>query len=145
MKLRAPAERKSTKARVNWLLRQLQKAASTNIHVRLFWPGRASFTQYPLVKLREHAEIAEAERNGLSVLSFEVLLVKDLGGRFGQRRNFIGDLEEAIPEFYDQVGQHLRAWQPSAPRLREEKADPATVAPDAMGEEAEAIAATGDE
>jgi hypothetical protein len=118
MKLRAPTERKSTKARVNWLLRQLQRADSANIHVRLFWPGRATYTQHTLAALREDQELAASERNGLAVLSFEVLLVRDLAGRFAQRRNFIGELESTVPDFYDQVGQHLRAWQPPAPRLR---------------------------
>lgn len=140
MKLRTPAERKSTKARVTWLLRQLQRADGSNIHVRLFWPGRAAQTQYPLGVLRENPALGAAEREGLQALSFEVLLVKDLGARFGQRRNFIAELEAAVPDFYVQVGQHLKAWQPPAPRLREEKAEPSTVATQAIQEEAEQIA-----
>jgi hypothetical protein len=142
MKLRAPAERKSTKARVTWLLRQLQRAEGSNIHVRLFWPGRAAQTQYPLTTLREDPAIAAAEREGLQALSFEVLLVKDLGARFGQRRNFIAELEAAVPDFYEQVGQHLKAWQPQAPRLREEKAEPSTVTTQAIQEEAEQMLRT---
>jgi hypothetical protein len=76
----------------------------------------------------------------LQALSFEVLLVKDLGARFGQRRNFIAELEAAVPDFYEQVGQHLKAWQPQAPRLREEKAEPSTVTTQAIQEEAEQTA-----
>jgi hypothetical protein len=63
-------------------------------------------------------------------------LVKDLGARFAQRRNFIRDLEAAVPEFYEQVGQYLKAWQPPAPRLREKKAEEGEAVPestDAVG------------
>lgn len=137
MKMRAPEERKSTKARLAWLVRQLQQADPANLHVRLFWPGRTPHTQYTLAALREDAETAAKDRIGQQVLSFEVLLIKDLGARFGQRKNFISDLEAAVPEFYEKVGQHLKAWQAPAPRLREEKADPHSVAPDAIRDRAE--------
>jgi hypothetical protein len=142
MKLRAPAERKSTKARVTWLLRQVQRAEGSNIHVRIFWPGRAGQTQHPLATLRSDPTLAGAGREGLQALSFEVVLVKDLGARFGQRRNFISELEAAVPDFYEQVGQHLKAWQPPAPRLREEKAEPGAVDTRAMRDEAEQFAET---
>lgn len=137
MKLRAPDERKSTKARVSWLIRQLQLAQSPNIHIRLFWPGRASYTQHQVGVLRENPDIVLTDRPGQQVSSFEVLLVKDLGARFGQRRNFVSELETALPEFYEQIGQHLKAWQPPAPRLREDKADPSAVATEAIRDEAE--------
>jgi hypothetical protein len=143
MRLRAPDERKSTKARLSWLLRQLNQAAGNNLHVRLYWPGRTAHTQYPLAALRENPEIAAADRSSQQVLSFEVLLVKDLGAKFGQRKNFIVELEAAVPEFYEQVGQHLKAWQAPAPRLREDKADPNSVATEAIQENAEEAAHDG--
>lgn len=137
MKLKAPGDKKSTKARVNWLLRQLQDADGTNIHVRLFWPGRTPFTQHPISTLREDPETASAGREDQAVLSFEVLSIKDLGGRFAQRRNFIAELEAAVPNFYEQVGQHLKAWQAPAPRLREAKVDPSSVDVEAIQSEVE--------
>jgi hypothetical protein len=63
--------------------------------------------------------------------------VRDIGARFGQRKNFIGELEVAVPQFYDEVGQHLRAWQPTAPKLPESKAEPASVNTEAMRDAAE--------
>lgn len=137
MKLRAPDERKSTKARVAWLMRQVPRAESPNIHVRLFWPGRAAHTQHPITVLRENPDAAPADRPGQQVSSFEVLLVKDLGAKFGQRRNFISELEAAVPEFYEQIGQHLKAWQPPAPRIREDKAEPGSVDTGGLSEDAE--------
>lgn len=135
MKVNAPADRKSTKARLNWLVRQLQKSKPDNIHIRLFWPGRAPFTQHPLSVLRERPEAAE--ESGKVVTSFEVLYARDLGARFAQRKNFIVDLEQAIPEFYEQVGQHLKAWQPLAPKVKEDRAEAIDVSPEALREDAE--------
>ena len=140
MKLRAPTERKSTKARVTWLLRQLASSQPEGIHVRLLWLGRAAATQHPLSELRENPEIASVGRETQAASSFEILLVRDLGGRFGQRKNFITELETVVPEFYEQVGQHLRAWQPPAPKIREE-AEPAADEPRASPAEAASRAA----
>lgn len=135
MRVNAPGDRKSTKARLNWLVRQLQKSKPDNIHVRLFWPGRGSFTQHQLSVLREHPELAE--ENNKVVTSFEVLYARDLGAKFAQRRNFITELEQAVPEFYEQVGQHLKAWQAQAPRVREDRAEAVDVSTEAIREEAE--------
>ncbi|MGE4070689.1 MAG: hypothetical protein AB7E72_05890 [Lysobacterales bacterium] len=139
MRVAAPADRKSTKARLTWLLKQLQKSKPDGIFIRLFWPGRGPFTQHPLNVLRERPEAAEEA--GKVVSSFEVLFARDLGARFAQRKNFIVDLEQAIPEFYDQVGQHLKAWQPQAPKIKEDRMDAADVGTEALRAEAEEAAA----
>ncbi len=118
MSLKAPGDRRGTKARVSWLLRQLQKSTPANLHVRLFWPGRAAHSQYTLSALRDNPDLAANDRANQVVLSFETLMVKDLGAKFSQRKNFITELEATVPEFYEQVGQYLRGWVASAPRLR---------------------------
>lgn len=145
MKLRAPDDRKSTKARVNWLLRQIPNATAEDLHLRLFWPGRAAATQHPIAIVRDSPDVASNARPGMVASSFEVLLVKNLAGRFGQRRNFVSDLEAAVPEFYEQVGQHLRAWQPPAPKLRDERAQPADVDAAALQEQSEETALSREE
>jgi len=137
MRLRAPEERKGTKARINWLLRQLAQSPAENWHVRLNWPGRSAHTQKPLANLRENIDQAADERSGMVVWSFDIILVRDIGARFAQRRNFIAELSEIAPQFYDQVGQHLRAWQPTAPKLSEDRAEPASVNTEAMRDAAE--------
>jgi len=137
MYLRAPEERKGSKARLNWLLRQLAQSPAENWHVRLNWPGRSASTQKPLASLRENVDQAADERPGMVVTSFQILLVRDIDARFAQRKNFIAELEVTVPQFYDQVGQHLRAWQPTAPKLPESKAEPSSVNTDAMRDAAE--------
>ena len=138
MRVAAPGDRKSTKARLTWLLRQLSKSKAEGIHSRFHWPGRGSFTQHPLASLRERPEIAE--ENGKVVSSFEVVFARDLAGRFAQRKNFVVDLEQTLPEFYEQVGQHLKAWQPQAPKVKEDRSDPSDVGTDAIRREAELTA-----
>lgn len=123
MRLKAPGDKKGTMARVNWLLRQLPKPLSADIHLRLFWPGRSAFTQYPLAAIADDPQLATKDRADQVVLSFEILLVRDLGNRFSQRRNFISDLEEAVPFFYEKIGQHLRSWRPQAPKLQDDALD----------------------
>lgn len=135
MRVAAPGDRKSTKARLTWLLRQLAKSRPENIHIRFYWPGRGPYTQHPLSTLRERPETAE--QNGKVVSSFEVLFARDLAGRFAQRRNFVVDLEQAIPDFYEQVGQHLKAWQPQAPKIKEDRAQPESVGTAAIQKDAE--------
>lgn len=135
MRVAAPADRKSTKARLNWLVRQLQKSKPDDIHIRFIWPGRGQSTQHPLAILRASPEIAEAADKVVS--SFEVVFARDLGARFVQRKNFITELEQALPDFYEQVGQHLKAWQPTAPRIKEDRTEPSDVNTEAIRANAE--------
>ncbi len=115
MELTAPKDKVSTKARVNWLLRML-KTTDERIIVRAHWPSRVDCTQVPLVELRANPEKIQTANQKLAPHKFEILHFEALGNRFAGSKTFIDDLERAIPEFYASVGQHLRAWQPSAPK-----------------------------
>lgn len=137
MRLKAPTDRKTTTAKVNWLVRQLAKTDPTNLHVRLLWPGRAGPTQHRLADLLQSPEIAAAGREGSNLLSMEVLLVKDIGARFAQRKNFVAELLKAVPEFYDKAAENLRAWQARPPKLVEGKAAPASVSAESLRDELE--------
>lgn len=138
MRVRAPQDRVSSRARLNWLLRQIPEKTVGDLHVRCIWPTTSAPTTFRLVDLRADPARIEEGKGKLKVSSFEVLLVADLGARFGQRRSFIEELERALPLFYETVGQHLRAWQAPAPRMAEDRALPADVSPAAISEETEA-------
>jgi hypothetical protein len=135
MRVAAPADRKSIKARLSWLVRQLQKSNPEGIHIRFIWPGRGQFTQQPLAVLRERPEVAEDSDKVVS--SFEVVFARDLGVRFAQRKNFIVEIEQALPDFYEQVGQHLKAWQPTAPKIKEDRSEASDVNTEAIRVNAE--------
>ena len=119
MKLWAPGDRKRASARVNWLTRQLRGVDGDDVIIRAFWLGRGGPTQASLSEVRADTGCLESGRAGAAPTSFEVVLNRDLAGRFSGRRTFIEDLEKLVPEFYDRIGQHLRPWAPPPPSIDE--------------------------
>ena len=122
MKLNAPLDKQRASARINWLRRQLRDVHGDNIQVRAFWPGRALPTQASLSEVKVDSKCLENDSRGMVPNGFEVAMITDMAGRFSGRRTFIEDLENMIPEFYDEVGQHLRPWAPPPPSI--DKRDP---------------------
>ena len=139
MQLRAPADRKSTVARVNWLLRQLPKDGD-ELHIRAYWPRRAKATQASLESIRENPSTLQIEDRSLAPTSFEVKLVRNAVGRFSQPKRFVEELEEAVRQFYEQVGQRLKRWQPAAPKIVETPKEPEETEPHGNDEAVEAVA-----
>jgi hypothetical protein len=137
MRLKAPADRKSTKARLSWLLRQLSDAEARDVHVRFFWPSRSSTTQFPLAALREKPELATTDRDGMAVVSFSVLLVRELGAKFIQRKNFVTELVRAASDFHANVGTHLTTWQAKPPKIADNRLEPESVNTDALRDQVE--------
>ena len=131
MILIAPGDEKTNAFRLSWLLSQLRKSSETDVHVGLHWPGRKSKTQHPLAKLRENRKIAFEDSQN-KVIRFEVSMIRHLAKRFGQPRTFITDLEQLVSDFYENVGQHLRAYQPPAPQIQKDKSDPESVTPEEL-------------
>ncbi|MBC9033010.1 hypothetical protein IAG41_11445 [Sphingomonas sp. JC676] len=145
MRLKAPADRKSTKARLSWLMRQLADAETKDVHVRLLWPGRANATQYPLSILVGSPESATTDRPNMVAGAFEVLLVKDLGSKFAQRKIIVSEIINAASTFHANIGERLTAWQAKPPKIAEQKLEPASVSTDALRQqvEQEALQRTG--
>ncbi|ATG36366.1 putative stress response protein [Phaeobacter piscinae] len=137
MTLRAPEDKKSSKARLNWLLRQLKSEASSDLFVRMTWPGRSEDTHFPLVELVTDPDLCEKDKNGLQVVSFHIYVAKRLGGKFTQQTNFIAELETIVPDFYREVGQDLTSWRKPAPRIRESQTDASV---QSIEDEAEVVA-----
>lgn len=116
MCLDAPEDKKKTSARVNWIVRQLKKTDDPDVLIRAKWPSKAGDTAEKLTILRENPVALQTDNQKLAPHRFEVMLVRDLAGKFTGRRTFIEHLEQVVPEFYREVGQHLRAWIPSPPK-----------------------------
>lgn len=121
MRLTAPKDKKRTSSRINWLTRQLAKANPEGIHIKALRPGRAEETQEPLSKVLEDADVLESNNTDVVPSTFEVSYVVDLAGRFAGNKKFIEELEKAVPTFYEQVGERLRAWVPPPPKLQKKK------------------------
>ena len=118
MELEAPKDKMQTKARVNWIVRQLSKSQDPDIHIRAKWPSRAPDTMESLSRLQEDPTALQTSNHKLAPRALEVVMVKDIAGKFSGTRSFIESLENIVPLFYDEVGQHLRAWQPAPPKPR---------------------------
>lgn len=117
MKLGAPQDKKSTRARVNWLARQLAKAETAGIYVKALRPGRAEETQAPLATVLQDPDALDSQTTAVVPSAFEVFYMVDLAGRFSGSKVFIDELESAVPLFYEQVGQRLRAWVAPPPKI----------------------------
>lgn len=137
MRLKAPGDRKSTKARLAWLLRQLAVTDPKDLYVRLLWPGRSPPTQYALTALRENPDIAVIDRPGMAIHSFEVLLVRDVGAKFAQRKIIVTELINAASAFHANVGECLWAWQAKPPKIADSKLEPASVSTEALRDQVE--------
>ena len=119
MTLGTPEERKTAKARVNWLLRQLAKTREDGVHIRAAY-GRREDIQGALDKVREDPTMLTKDDPKVCPRRFEVKLVTDLGRKMEGPKTFVQALENHVPEFYTQVGQHLRPWVPSAPKVADQ-------------------------
>lgn len=137
MSLRAPEDKKSSKARLNWLLRQVKSEDVEDLFVRMTWPGRSENTQFAYADLVNDPELCEKDKNGLQTVSFHIFLAKRLGAKFTQQANFITELEMVVPQFYREHGQNLVAWRKPAPKMRPAAEN---VDIDTMEDEAEAAA-----
>jgi len=130
----APRDKKTNKARLNWLLNQLPEKADKHIHIRGFWPGRSQPTEQPLNKLREDPTWLFDGKEGMQIQSYEIFMCIDLGGRFAQPKTFIQELEKSVPIFYKMVVENLNEWQPAPPKLSEDRAEPKDVSPENLAE-----------
>lgn len=135
--LRAPEDKVSTKARVNWLLRQVKTNRLDGIYLRLMWPGKAEPTQHLIAELRENPELAEGDNGHLSPHSFHIFRSKRFSARFTQQVNFIVDLEDLVPGFYGDVGANLSPWQKRAPKIKEDRSSAEDVTTKALSEDAQ--------
>ena len=116
MTINSPEDRKTAKARANWLLRQLGKTQDNGIHIKAVY-GRRTDIQAALGRVRENPEVLNKEDPKICPRQFEVKLISDLGRKMVGPKTFVQALEKHVPDFYTQVGQYLRPWVPSAPRV----------------------------
>ena len=140
MRLTAPQDKKSTKARVNWLARQIRGVATDGMFVKAIRTGRAEDTQAGLAAVLEDPACLESTNTNSVPTAFEIFYMIDLAGKFSGSKVFIERLEQAVPHFYEQVGQKLRPWVAPPPRIsRRDPADVDEAEVNAVGEQAEHV------
>lgn len=127
MTLDAPSDKKSTKARVNWLTRQIPVVEGdghghdAHIWIQARRPGRSAESAKVLAELRDDPiAIDDGSTANSPPTSFVIWMQADDARAFGGKRKFVEQLETLVPSFYEQVGQHLKAWVPPAPKVKRE-------------------------
>ena len=132
MTVKAPEDRRSYEARLNWLIRQLPEETPDLTYVRVKAQGIIP-KQARLSDLREDSSKAKPDNPNVIPTSFRISVVSDLGPRFAGRKTFIESLEKAVPDFYDGIVKHIKAWVPPPPP------GPATRAEESLEEAIERI------
>ena len=117
MTINAPRDRKSARARTNWVLRQLASSKPDDLHVKADYPNRRYDPQDNLAAVRMDPDVLRHDNGSLSPAAFEVRMVRDAGHRFAGAATFVKEVDETVLRFYAQVGQRLKNWQPTAPKM----------------------------
>ncbi|MCY4290576.1 MAG: hypothetical protein OXC72_02300 [Roseovarius sp.] len=141
MSLEAPKDRVSTKARVNWLLRQIKNENVEGLNVRLLWPRTSETTQHSIAELREDINMVAETMPHLAVREFHLFLSVRLGAKFTQQIKFISEIERIVPEFYRNFGQNLTAWKQKPPKIGSDRQSGEDVSTEGLYEESKQFAA----
>ncbi|MCY4228758.1 MAG: hypothetical protein OXF20_13925 [Gammaproteobacteria bacterium] len=117
MSVFAPKDRKSAKSCVSWLVNQLKdKTKIEGVHVMAYFPRRDPL-QHPLDDVLEYRQLLTMDDSKMCPNRFEVKLIDNLERKKMGPKVFIQELEKHVEAFYKHVGQHLRPWVPSAPKV----------------------------
>jgi hypothetical protein len=128
----APRDRRS-RARINWILRQLQNAPD-DLRVDVSFVDARETTSLLLSEARQAPERllsnADPQREPRS---FRLALTRKMGTKRGKEEgSFVRETRRQAIDFYRNLVQDLRAWQPSPPKLppEEEVEPPAPAQPE---------------
>jgi hypothetical protein len=117
MRIKAPEDRVRAKARINWMFQQLKNCADDNLLIKIVWPSRIADTFITLGKLKANVDSALNDKTDLPPAAFEIILTRDLAGRYKGAQTFVQDGQAVLLEFYTVIGQHLREWVATPPKL----------------------------
>lgn len=128
MAVAAPVDRRS-RARVNWVVRQLRDTAPENLRIDTHFERRAATTSKLLGALTEDPDAALLADRKIAPRAFRITLSRDMGmGRGSDQRSFIGSLTALLDDFHATIASRVRLWVPRAPRLPDARDDAAAVA-----------------
>ena len=121
-------EKPTVKGQVSWLINQVRNSKNPNIHVTFNWKGRNPPNTLALQDLLKDKDEALSNLPNANLREFEIAAISVDTRKFASRKNFVSILEKTVIDFYDDVGQYLKAWQPDAPKLKKiaEQTEPET-------------------
>jgi hypothetical protein len=128
----APREGRA-KPRINWLLRQMAEAPG-DLQIEAAFPNARQTTAALLSAVREDPDVllysADPKREPKA---FTITLARPMGQKRGKTEgSFVRETRAQTFDFYRDIVQHLKAWQPRAPKLRgkDDQDVPATPSPE---------------
>ena len=121
--------------RINWLLRQLK---STSPDVRLdSWGLRSRSSMSDLLGNVRKNQSLLIPNDDREIVSFTVSLTRPMGlKRSAGKHSFVDSVLHTLDDFYGDVVQHLREWQPAAPKLQRSEAIETETSPGSSNEDA---------
>jgi hypothetical protein len=99
------------------MFQQLKNCPDDNLIIKTVWPSRIADTFVTLGKLKTTIDSALNDRTDVAPVAFEIILTRDLAARYKGAQTFVQDGQAVLLEFYTKIGQHLREWVASPPKL----------------------------
>ena len=115
----APADRRP-KARISWLLRQLD-GAPDDLHIDVTYPSARDTIHSTLGQAREDASrLLYGPDPKREPRSFTLTFMRPMGQKRGRDEgSFVRETSSQAVAFYRDLVQNLKPWVPPAPRIRE--------------------------
>lgn len=100
------------------MLRQVDHLKESDIILTVDWPKRIPNTSNRLSAIFEDSECLIPEGVRETPNSFELKQVNDLASKFKGAVSFVEIVSNALPQFYEDVGQHIYKWVPKPPKVK---------------------------
>lgn len=115
--VKAPKEGRPL-TRINWILRQLQNA-SDDLRVEVQFARTKETTALLLGDARDEPKaLLSPSDSRREPKAFYLSLARPLGSKRGKgERSFVLETRRQVVTFYGDLVEHLRSWQPKAPKL----------------------------
>ena len=139
MILNSPGDKKTARAKINWLIRQIKTNELDNLHLSIRWENIKIPTQKEYLELIKDIDLVIQEKKNKTPKTFHLFESHELGQKFNQPSTFIKFLEEIVPKFYKNIGQHIVGWSKPAPKILENKSEPSDVTPESISDVAESF------
>ncbi|MCH7982711.1 MAG: hypothetical protein J4O01_05950 [Chloroflexi bacterium] len=111
------------RTRVNWVVRQLSKAPD-NTRIVVSFDRRRDTTSNTLSALRDEPSKGLLVDNQVNPRRFTIALTADMGVKKGNGQgSFVDSVQTTLEDFYREIVQVLKAWQPPAPKLPASEAE----------------------
>lgn len=123
--LKPPFDRK-LKGQVGWLEKQLRRCETkekarfdksfNQLYVDIFFKNTSASERVPIKNLLEFSE----KISGKELRDFNIVFCVDFGKDFASRTKFVSSIEEMAEDFYKTIVENVKAFEMTAPKLKED-------------------------